>query len=435
MVESGIHRFTLAQRGSTPFATAIAFLLILCVWGVPSAAVNWNLIGDGYLPNLSDANQQGDSSAPSITVDLDGNLVVAWQQGLMGIRRIMVSRWTGGEWQELGSSQGSKAPSQDGQSEYLPSISMGLHGDIWLTGQSHQEDGSSVVFIRKYDGDQWHTLAGSSPGGGITETRGATGLSACLVDDQESPILMWNEGLGLSINANVARLSTSTWTLIGGRPIEGWECYEMLSGGSNRGRVPILICGKYSFGQDQELLVQYDVMSRSGENWSSLSRSMNTPLFTRLAPRASRNKPTACISDDSLYVAWLERDGEGSDRWSVNILRYHNGMWEPLGPRAQIYCGRGIGHEIALAAADGELYVAWFEEVESRGSYSQLIVRCFDGDEWSDVSGGFDEGILTQRGLSTYPLLALNEGSVYLVWQQLFEEGWRIRVARGSSKE
>jgi hypothetical protein len=110
-------------------------------------------------------------------------------------------------------------------------------------------------------------------------------------------------------------------------------------------------------------------------------------------------------------------------------------MWEPLGPRAQIYCGRGIGHEIALAAADGELYVAWFEEVESRGSYSQLIVRCFDGDEWSDVSGGFDEGILTQRGLSTYPLLALNEGSVYLVWQQLFEEGWRIRVARGSSKE
>jgi len=139
------------------------------------------------------------SRTPALALNSAGNPVVAWLQGDVLASDVLVSRWTGEQWERLG-----PAVNRRGRT-YLASTRLVLDRAgrpvvAWLEDVS----GRDTLFAARWDGTAWRSL------GGAVSAHQASSPSLAL-DASGQAVLSWVEERGGPATVHAARWSGSAW--------------------------------------------------------------------------------------------------------------------------------------------------------------------------------------------------------------------------------
>ncbi|AKU91761.1 Ig-like domain-containing protein [Vulgatibacter incomptus] len=166
----------------------------------------WEQLGTSALAT------DGSSISVSVAVDAEGSPVVAWSQGGLQVRR-----WDGEAWVPVGS--GPSAPNAS-----LPKLVTDPAGGLVLAWIESGTGWTSLIQARRWNGSEWNLL-----GDGPVNVAGRSwiGTLSLALDPAGKPILAWGENRGHTGYLYLARWDGSTWTDVG---TEGYTYGELWQG-------------------------------------------------------------------------------------------------------------------------------------------------------------------------------------------------------------
>lgn len=155
---------------------------------------------------------ESESSSPSLAIDPDNRLVVAWHDNVSGSYEVFVRRWNGTNWAEIGAGSAS-GMGISGQDEWSidPSVAVGSDGKPiiawWDANSGHFE-----IYVRRWSGSAWVEMgAGSASGEGISQNGVWAQLPSLAIGPDDAPIVAWDGGTLESNDIYVRRWNGSTW--------------------------------------------------------------------------------------------------------------------------------------------------------------------------------------------------------------------------------
>lgn len=323
--------------------------------------------------------------------------------------------WADGE-TALGLNEGNnQIGSPEGVVEY--------NGELYAAWTEKDSSGQFRTLVKKYNGTQW-TLAGSNP---INLATNKTSGDIELHVFNGSLYAIWNEAKVASTDfqlqqfqIRVKKLSGSSWQWVSGSS-EGsinkdtnrtaWGASAVVSGG----KLYVFFSETSGAGWLDDMYVR----SFDGSSWS-------TPVNIAKYQGGIAAYPHAVSYNNTVYVAWSERNVTGNSKLFVKYL--NNGQWDWASNDTN-----GINYSASKEAAlpklsvfNGNLY-AFFTEANSAGDWNSgkvFFKKYNGGTSWQDMTPSSPAYNTNATSGEIYPTVF--DGKLYATWWETDSRGVRL---------
>lgn len=283
---------------------------------------SWDLLGDvsgsfkARLSSISSAVTIGEIE-PSISVGLDGTLGIAYVDNTSGASLLLVKKWTGTAWQDVGTLPLNIDPTRNAS---LPSLVVYSANLIYVAWQ--ENNGTyNEVYVKKWDGTSWSRLPATGSLNTIADHAydpvikvNATGIPYVAFrqrnggDDENYSVLVfqWNG-------------SSGAWEQLGDR----------LPGDYSQCKNPSLAINLYgtlytlhtSSSYDNLYTYTWNTDTNSWEGLGSGQLNAKPVLNTSLAV----SLPSTSNDTGTLFALWSETD---LSVWSVTVKYWDGSSWQ-----------------------------------------------------------------------------------------------------------
>jgi len=360
---------------------------------------------------------------PEIAVDSSGNPVIAWSQYLNGTSRILVRRWNGSAWAELGES-GTTGLDAGNAVNIDVSIAVNSSGNpivAWCKRLSTSAT-NYEIYLRRWNGTIWEELAGSGSGGGVSDSPGSSLRPCVAVDPWETPWVAWQETPpNGNPNIQLRRWTGSAWEAFGesanGAGIT--EAIRLLNSlhptlAINSSGNPVVAGMAVSPGGIY--LIRWN-----GTAWEELGGSATDYGISGPGAEIAQNPSLALGPSGNPVVAWQDENIGGPEE--IYLRRWNGTEWEELdgsGSSGGLSKTAGFS-EFPVVAVDssGNPVVAWMEDLGSGAN--EIYVRRWNGQGWVEVDGSATGGgVSNMQANSTYPTMAIApSGDIFVAWGEI----------------
>lgn len=321
--------------------------------GGKSALFIYHWDGQGFTPMGGALNGTSTGSAfkPSLALDGDGRPVVAWQESDGFNENIYVRRWTGTDWQTVGT--GPLSAENDTRSSPVPTPainpSLAVRGnDIYVAWEEMTIDKYSVIHVWKSSNGGAFSGVGSNGGTISAVPKQTSGSRPSLVLDSNGlPIVAFAEQtLETNNYSNIyvmRLLSNENWDYAV-PPFSGNDASGYISGGLTT--------------------------ISSGERW------VKTCSLT-------------IDAQDNLYLAW-EEESYTNGPVDTQVFRSTGAKsWERLGSPLSAYGSYSTSTSISKirSTKTGKIFISWQEfDGNTETGYDHLFSSFWDGSTWINIT-------------------------------------------------
>ena len=376
-----------------------------------------------------------------LAVDPDGHPVVAWHEEGVGI---LVRRWNGATWQQLGGSLGSTGEA--------PSIAINSGGDVYVAYQATLA-GAVDIYVQRWDGVAWAGLGGSAAGAGISNSSKPSRNPAIALDAEGLPWVAWAETVETNQNIYVRRWNGAAWVDAGqsgsGMGVSRSPVLTAMNPALvfDREGAPVLAWEqKTGFADPSEgggAIVEIYVRRWDGESWTEIGGSASEAGASGLKIGMCTKPILAVDLSNRPVVAWTrEYEAPGE----VFLRRWNGSAWQELGGSASGFgvsgsrtgpTGEFWSHAAGLALdLEGHPIVTWTE-----GDFQTYQVRAsrWTGSAWQGIEGtDSDTGLGAsdaQDGVA--PIAVAPSGDTIIAWadgapgsEEIYlRYWWNVRVS------
>jgi hypothetical protein len=380
------------------------------------------------LPSLINNDPRADARSPSLAIDADGRVVIAWVEKTAGAFNAFVKRWDGKNWSRLGGSL-NRNPKFNAFEVALALAPDGTPVAAWMERSNinlGKISGPGKIHTAKWTGSNWQEF-GPSPTKSPTK---AADQPHVKVDSSGNPILAWSE---LSPDANAESFYVSRWTTSGSTG--AWQDIDIgtlstdLSGASRSRDLAVT-------SNDEPILawsVQYFEPGQAAEGfnvfagpwrdkrWAALGETSLNLERTHYAGAASMVLDT----NDHPLIAWKE----ANNGYEIHVKRWDGTAWQKLGKALNDGMGLGSNPRIALDK-NGRPTVVW---IENAGAENIFVAR-WDGQTWKIFGRKLNAN---PKAYATSSSLALDAaGNPVVVWsEEVGKDQQRIYGLRWTGRE
>jgi hypothetical protein len=337
----------------------------------------WNEVGSGSASGGGISNNSGDSHHPSVAIAPDGTPYIAWWDETSGDAEIYVRRWNGSSWEEVGNGSATGAGiSNNSGGSHNPVIAVAPNGMPYVTWYD-DSGGNFEIYVRRWSGTDWEEVGtGSASGGGISGNSGESFNSSILITTDGTPYVSWYDGSNGDYEIYVRHWSGGSWDEVGAGSASGGG----ISDNSGHSRNPSLavapggvvyISWEDTSGTNREIYVLY----WSGSNWNEVGTGSASGGGISNSSGESYNPSMIVAQDNTPYIAW---DDDSNGNFETYVRRWTGSDWEEVGTGSA--SGGGIsntpglsGNAFMVATLNSTPYVAW--EDDSSGDYEIYILR------------------------------------------------------------
>jgi len=299
------------------------------------------------------------ANAPSLAVDGDGNLYVAWQQDHNDVpvtRQVFVKWHDGTGWADLGANPLNENPSTAASA---PRIVVDASGHVYAAW--HEDDGTGVtqLFVKRHNGTDWE-LVGANP---INEDPAHSArLASVALDPGGNPLVAWQEEDGSVPPVTqifVKSFNGASWDLVGtDNPLNVSPNQNAYSPRiAFNGAVPYLTWKEQSAAHDLKTQVYVQRYDEAVDLWDFVGDNDSLNIS---ADRSAHDPAIAFDEDGNPFVAWYEGTAAFED--VVFAKKFNGTAW---GLVARLNLGDGYLAEmpsIVFDDTDGLPYLNWLEE-------------------------------------------------------------------------
>jgi hypothetical protein len=382
----------------------------------------------GRLPSVINNDARADARSPSLAIDADGRLVVAWVEKTAGSYNAFVKRLDGNTWTRLGGSL-NRNPKFNSFEVALDLALDGTPVAAWMERSNinlGKISGPGKIHTAKWTGSSWQEF-GPSPTKSPTK---AADQPHVKVDSQGNPVLAWSE---LSPDANAESFYVSRWATSGSTG--AWQDIDIgtlstdLSGASRSRDLavtstdePILAWSVQYFEPGQAAL-GFNVYAGpwQDKHWAALGDTSLNLERTHYAGAASM----VLDANDHPVIAWKE----AKDGYEIHVKRWTGSSWQKIGKALNDGMGLGSNPRIALDK-NGRPTVAW---IENAGAENIFVAR-WDGKTWKIFGRKLNAN---PKAYATSSSLALDAaGNPVVVWsEEVGKDQQRIYGLRWTGRE
>lgn len=167
----------------------------------------------------------GSPAVSTLAIKADGEPVVIWSELVAGgfaNFEIYAKEWNGSDWVELGGSATGGGISATPLDSNFPSVAVDPQGRILVAWQeTNPTIGSADIFLRRWNGREWEEIAGSASAGGIGWTPERSYLPSLALDSRGTPAVAWTELTSTGAQAYFRVLAGSAWVELGRSATDG----------------------------------------------------------------------------------------------------------------------------------------------------------------------------------------------------------------------
>lgn len=387
----------------------VIFVVLACVVSAGSTTLN--------------LNPAANALRPSVAIDRQGRIVVAWVELQNGVSRAFVRRWDGRQWGNMG---GYLNVNPRFPASYV-SLALNQSGNpvVAFTEKNTEERGkvygSGKLYIKRFDGRNWIQM-GASPS---KSENTVSDVPILRLDSKDYPVVCWSE---IPPDFNVDHFYVSRWNGTRWVTVDRGSLTSDISSSSrsrsmivNRRDEPILAFSNQLFFNGYSNFQLY-VGRWSGRFWRPLGVQGEPKPGEGSLNQSPQNwagsAGLALDSNDNPVVAYNETD-TGFD---VFVQRWTGKAWEPYSPTVNDGTGLGYRPQVKLNALDNPI-VAW---IENAGAL-QIRVARWDGAAWEPM------GTLNQNpkaDADSFSLALDAQGNPVVAWSEMVGTNHRIFISR-----
>lgn len=334
----------------------------------------WVEMGAGSATGGGISRNAGESLAPSLALDPEGNPVIAWQDKTGGDAEIYVRRWDGAVWVEMGDASASGGGISNNVADSLsPSLAVNADGNP-IVAWNDIGSGDWEVYAKQWNGSAWVEIGGSAAGGGISNNTGWSEHTALAVAPDGAPHVTWYDNSGGDWEIYARKWTGSAWSEIGNSASGGG-----ISDNTTDSRFPSL-----AFGSDGNPIVTW--YDRIGGDLEIYVKRWNGAAWVEMG---SGSASGGGISDNSVdsyapyvvvspagvpVIAWMDQnDGD----FDIFVKQWTGAAWVELGSGSATSGGISDNdsdsvHPSMAVAPDGSPVVAW---KDYSGGNAEIYVR------------------------------------------------------------
>jgi hypothetical protein len=407
---------------------AVLFVLMAFTAGLLGSSRVESSSAATRMPSVINNDPRADARSPSLAIDTDGRVVIAWVEKTAGAFNAFVKRWDGKNWSRLGGSlnRNSKFNAFEVALDLTPD---GTAVAAWMERSNvnlGKISGPGKIHTAKWTGSRWQEF-GPSPTKSATR---AADQPHVKVDSGGNPILAWSE---LSPDGNVESFYVSRWTTSGSTG--AWQDIDIgtlstdLSGASRSRDLAVT-------SNDEPILawsVQYFEPGQAAEGfnvfagpwrdkrWAALGETSLNLERTHYAGAASM----VLDANDHPLIAWKE----ANNGYEIHVKRWDGTAWQKLGKALNDGMGLGSNPRIALDK-NGRPTVVW---IENAGAENIFVAR-WNGQTWKIFGRKLNAN---PKAYATSSSLALDAaGNPVVVWsEEVGKDQRRIYGLRWTGRE
>jgi len=176
----------------------------------------WEEVGAGS----ASGSGIGGEGSPSICVDSSDRPIVAWEDASSGNQEIYVRRFNGAAWDEVGAGSASGGGISNTRRSYDPKVCVDGSGRP-VVAWCDTSGWTWAVYVKRFNGISWEEMGvGSASGDGISNTSRSANEPDVCVDAAGSPIVVWKSYRSSGGLVSVAeiyglRFRGTTWQEVG----------------------------------------------------------------------------------------------------------------------------------------------------------------------------------------------------------------------------
>ena len=349
---------------------------------------------------------------PTLAVSATGQVIATWSDARNGNYEIYVARWDGTQWTGLaGSHQLGGVSNTDGSSQH-PSLTINANGQpivAWLEAgdiRAAQFDPTAV-------GGQgaWVALGNSLSAGGISGT--GTADHPVIVNSPAGPTVAWLNTTSTTTEVRVQRFDGTTWNAVGTPVVTSAPAASNLSelsfatDGTKMG---------LAWTQLVASVPRVYAMEFAGTAWQPVagSNSGNGISTNNLAA----DQPTIAVLSGELHVAWRQQVRAGSDESDVFTAHVNGASWEQANTSSS--SGMATQPKLAVGGGQLHLAWAEDLFASGQGSGTTIYATRWNGSAFverfvqsGDLAGGMTG---TGDGLQQLALAVSATGAPLVAW-------------------
>ena len=362
-------------------------------------------------PSIINNDPRADARSPSMAIDADGRVVVAWVEKTDGAFNAFVKRWDGKTWVRLGGSL-NRNPKFNSFEVALDLAPDGTPVAAWMERSNinlGKISGPGKIHTAKWTGSSWQEF---KPSPTKSPTKAADQPHVKL-DSQGNPVLAWSE---LSPDANAESFYVSRWDGTGSNG-GGWQDIDIgtlstdLSGASRSRDLAVtstdepILAWSVQYFEPGQAAEGFNVFAGPWRNkhWAALGDTSLNLSRTHYAGAASM----VLDVNDHPVIAWKE----AKDGYEIHVKRWDGTAWQKIGQALNQGMGLGSNPRIALDQ-NGRPTVAW---IENAGAENIFVAR-WDGKTWKIFGRKLNAN---PKAYATSSSLALDAaGNPVVVWSE-----------------
>ncbi|MCA9948114.1 MAG: hypothetical protein KDE48_00580 [Anaerolineales bacterium] len=239
--------------------------------------LSWTAFGENSASGGGISNTPGDSQVPAMEITPANIIYLSWQEGLLdGSSQVYVKKWDGNSWVDVGTDSASGGGISNNTGEtWWPTLALGLNGVPYIAWYDNS-GGQYQIYVRRWDGSHWSEVGPhSATNGGISNNIGISGIGEIVVDSQNIPYVIWED----ASNGNYE---------VYGRRWQAPPCYELTTSHTGSGSDPVAAqsesvdcsSGEYEAGEVVGVTADpangWEISGWEGTNNDSSSSTSNT---------------------------------------------------------------------------------------------------------------------------------------------------------------
>jgi len=316
------------------------------------------------LGNYVQEDAGNDADTPSIALDPDGHLVVAFQSGEATGYFISVRRWNGSNWENIGD----PFTSGSGDNAHYPDLALDDNGNPAIAFSEYSASNNYNVFVRHWNGTAWIPY-GSGNALDLTLADSATGATISL-DDNGNPSVFF------------AELST----------VSGTTANRVHRAGYNSGFGGwFIVTTPDNYDTDRDAIIPVSRMTRAGKlilAWVETTPNGKAIYVKNTGTDSFYGSPAAIFESTGDYIPHLSMQLDSNDNpvivWreqsnSTGVFaKYWDGSsWKSYGGN-DLVDANGFMVALALDSQDRPCIATLI--------HGHLIVKRWNGSSWIDYA-------------------------------------------------